>query len=380
MKLHLDKSCKTCEFFSGGICLCGEESNNKIDNLSYFCDDWEIDFEYYDYIITKLPWYLKIKFEQNKINFNQLLDLIELDEQDSPIELNIFEVVEKIYGLSYPNEIAEVLGVTAGVVSYAYVHGTPLKRICDFSNKLCIPMNYFEKITTVDICEIIECKKEFLKRHGGSLDEIKANADEKLEKAELLEKKLNYPAWKKEFDKKVQKYNALTNFNHDLSDDYKMRDYVVSIQFQKGDYKGNIYYEYSYSGYGLDNNIMRGLLQFVNELDAETINEYNDSCHLINDMNMTADVESDTIYLVLHNDKDESLEVLTNVENLQKYIVGYKMIDCIGYGKKKERRKCMECNNFTPSQTSAKGFCSVRNENVQRSRIICGFDFVPKDF
>ena len=80
----------------------------------------------------------------------------------------------------------------------------------------------------------------------------------------------------------------------------------------------------------------------------------------------------------MHNDRKESIEICTNAENLQNYIVGYKMIACDGHGKKKERRKCLECKNFTPSKTSAKGYCSVRKEDVQRSRIICAFDFVPK--
>lgn len=378
MKLHLDKSCRTCEFNFDGICAGGEKYGSKIEDLNSVCEDWEINYEHYDFITSNLPWYLKSKFKSYKIDIEELLKLIELDEQNVPIELDIFELVDQVYGLGYPHEIAEALGVPETVLCYAHMHGTPLKRIGDFSSKLCIPMKYFEKVTTVDIPEIVKCKNEFLKRHNGTLDEIKKSTNERLAREEEIENKINYPKWKKEFDDKLQMYAKISPLNHDVSDDYKMRDYVVDIIFQKEEYKGHIYYEYGYGGYGLDNNIMNDIINFIDELDAETINEHNETCFLVNDMNMTAD-DKNNIKFTLHNDKKESIEICTNAENLQNYIVGYKMIACDGHGKKKERRKCLECKNFTASQTSAKGYCSVRQENVQRSRIICAFDFTPKN-
>ncbi|MCH5191585.1 MAG: hypothetical protein J1F23_05410 [Oscillospiraceae bacterium] len=377
MKLHLDKSCRTCKFNFDGICACGEEYNNKISDLNNMCEDWSINLEHYCFIESNLPWYLASKFRRNKIELDELLYLIELDEQNVPIDLNIFEVVEQVYGLIFPSEIAEALGVSEQVLCYAYVHGTPLKRINDFSNKLCIPIQYFEKVTTMDISEITKCKDKFLKKHNGSLDYIKKSAEERLAQKEELENRINYPIWKKELNNKLKKYSSLSNLNHDISDDYKLRDYVIAILFQKGEYKGNIYYEYKYGGYGLNNSIMSDILRFIDNLDVETINEYNKTCYLINDMNLTADTNN--INFILHNDRKESMEISTSVKNLQDYIVGYKMIDCVGHGKKKERRKCLECKNFTLSKTSAKGYCSVRKEDVQRSRIVCAFDFVPKE-
>ena len=144
-------------------------------------------------------------------------------------------------------------------------------------------------MTTVDIPDIVKCKNEFLKRHNGTLDEIKQSTNERLTREEKIENKINYPNWKKEFDDKLQKYAKLSPLNHDVSDDYKMRDYVVDIVFQKEEFKGHIYYEYGHGGYGLNNSIMSSILNFIDELDAQTVNEYNKTCHLLNDMNMMTD-------------------------------------------------------------------------------------------
>jgi len=45
----------------------------------------------------------------------------------------------------------------------------------------------------------------------------------------------------------------------------------------------------------------------------------------------------------------------------------------------KERGTCISCKNFNPSEESVKGFCSVRKEQVARSRIICAFDYISRD-
>lgn len=38
---------------------------------------------------------------------------------------------------------------------------------------------------------------------------------------------------------------------HDLTDDYKSRDYVIAITLKEGDYSGDIFYQYGFTGYGL---------------------------------------------------------------------------------------------------------------------------------
>lgn len=79
------------------------------------------------------------------------------------------------------------------------------------------------------------------------------------------------------------------------------------------------------------------------------------------------------------NFKDTAFDEKTiSEDDLQKYIVGYEMIRCDGCGKKKERRKCGSCEHFTLIEGCAKGKCSVRGDIIQRSRIICPHDYLPK--
>lgn len=61
----------------------------------------------------------------------------------------------------------------------------------------------------------------------------------------------------------------------------------------------------------------------------------------------------------------------------QKYIVGHEMVRCDGHGMRKERRRCSSCQNFKPIEGCAKGNCIVKGDIVQRSRIICAFDYIP---
>lgn len=165
---------------------------------------------------------------------------------------------------------------------------------------------------------------------------------------------------------------------HDLSDDYKSRDYVIAIVLQDGEYFGNIYYEYNYGGYGLQNHIMENLLAYIENLDCEEIDDYNSEGLLHNDIRLKADINGNDIHFVLRNNNGELLEKCIIYSELQNYIVGYNMVKCEGYGKKKERRHCGSCENFIPIEGSAKGTCLVRGDKIQRSRIICAYDYTEK--
>lgn len=90
---------------------------------------------------------------------------------------------------------------------------------------------------------------------------------------------------------------------HDLTDDYKSRDYVIAITLKDGDYYGNIFYEYTSGGYGLSVSTMEDILQFIEELNCEEINELNEEGLLNNNIALRADINGLNIHFELKNDK-----------------------------------------------------------------------------
>lgn len=164
---------------------------------------------------------------------------------------------------------------------------------------------------------------------------------------------------------------------HDLTDDYKSRDYVIAITLKEGDYFGNIFYEYNYNGYGLSVLIMEDILGFIENLNCQEINDLNEEGLLNNNIGLRADINGRDLHFELKNEKTDILSKTILEDDLQKYIVGYQIIRCDGHGKKKERRRCDSCKNFEPIEGSAKGLCTKRGDVVQRSRIICAFDYIP---
>lgn len=164
---------------------------------------------------------------------------------------------------------------------------------------------------------------------------------------------------------------------HDLTDNYKSRDYVIAITLKEGDYSGDIFYKYGYNGYGLTTTIMEDILLFIKELNCQNINDLNEEGLLDSNIGLRADINGKDIHFELKNEEKEILVKTIAEDDLQKYIVGYQMIRCDGHGKKKERRKCYSCQNFESMETGAKGLCVVRGDIIQRSRIICAFDYIP---
>ena len=163
---------------------------------------------------------------------------------------------------------------------------------------------------------------------------------------------------------------------HDLSDDYKARDYMIAITLKDGDYSGNIFYEYSYGGYGLSVSIMQDILGFIENLNCEEIDGWNEGL-LNNNIGLKSDINGQEIHFELKNESGEVLRKKIPESELQNYIIGYEMIRCDGHGMKKERRRCSSCKHFQPIEGCAKGKCFVRGDVVQRSRVICSFDYVP---
>lgn len=164
---------------------------------------------------------------------------------------------------------------------------------------------------------------------------------------------------------------------HDLTDNYKSRDYVIAITLKEGDYFGDIFYQYGYNGYGLTITIMEDILLFIKQLNCQNINDLNEEGLLNNNIALRGDINGKDIHFKLRNEEGDILVKTIPEYDLQKYIVGYQMIRCDGHGKKKERRKCYSCQKFEPIEGGAKGVCMVRGDIIQRSRIICAFDYIP---
>lgn len=165
---------------------------------------------------------------------------------------------------------------------------------------------------------------------------------------------------------------------HDMSDDYKSRDYKVAITLQDGDYCGHIYYEYNFSGYGLNYDIVVDISNYIKSLTCEEIDDLYAEGLINCDCGLKADINGKDIHLVLRNTQGGTVSKTILDGTLENYVTEIKMVSCSGHGKKKETRKCQSCKNFTPKEAGAKGYCSVRREDIQRSRLICGFDYVPK--
>lgn len=378
--MKLEIICKTCEFFSGEGCVYDRKNCKKIVEDNFVCEEWGASLAYYTEITKNAPWYIRELYEKCQISYKKFLDLIREDDEGVGIEVNIYDAIEKIYELE-SWELAGVLDVSTGVLYYARTQKTIARRKKQFSSRLHIPENFFDTFLSSQLGALQQCKEEFYNFYGSeTIEKLKQNGikaiNAKLEKEAAKNKILNEKY--REENKNKYHFDVKNNMYHDLSDDYKSRDYIVAITLKEGEYYGNIFYEYTYSGYGLTVSIMEDILNFIENLDCEEIDAFNEEGLLNTNIDLKSNINSKEIYFELKNNKREILRKTIPDEELQKYIVGYEMIRCDGHGKKKERRRCESCKNFQLIEGCARGNCSVRGDVVQRSRIICAFDYIPK--
>lgn len=370
----LNKTCKTYELYDGKVCGIYKTDKKEV------CEDWGASLDYYNEITKTAPWYIRIPHERYEIQYEQFMELLQKDADGIPIEINIYDAIEEIYKLN-DIELAGVLDVSVGVIQYAKRRKTIAKRKKQFSSKLHIPESFFDKFLSTQLNILEECKKEFQSFYGDKMiEKLKQNSFDMLEektKRQIAIDKIHNIKYREENQERYQ-YNGKNEMYHDLSDDYKSRDYVIGIILKEGNYYGCIFYEYMSTGYGLSITIMQDILRFVEKLDCETIDALNEAGFLNNNINLRADVNGQDIHFELKNDTNEKLQKTIPDKELQKYIIGYEMIRCDGHGMKKERRKCNSCVNFTPIEGCAKGNCAVRGDIVQRSRIICAHDYVQR--
>lgn len=145
----------------------------------------------------------------------------------------------------------------------------------------------------------------------------------------------------------------------------------MAIRLQENEFLGHIYYEVESSTHGLLN-IMESINEFLMELtDEENVKSFYDEIFMINDIHLRASPDGKLLCFTLYNADQTPLEKCIRPAELLEYIVAINIIDAVGAGKKKEHRKCISCKYFQPNLSNAKGYCTQRNDIVQRSRVFC---------
>ncbi len=152
MSRILNMTCENCTYYN----------NCKKDGVNGPCDDWHMSFEYYTEICSQAPWYIIDAYNESRCSWGEVLEKLEKESCGEPININLYDAIEKIYGL---NEIAlsEVLGVSISIVGYAKSRYTPEKRMDHFSTTLKIPVDFFYKFTNKDLPTLESCFEEFKK-------------------------------------------------------------------------------------------------------------------------------------------------------------------------------------------------------------------------
>jgi len=380
-KFQIECTCKTCEFNMGGMCGGGDNTHpygHTISDINAGCSGWHESFEYFMEIENNTPWYIKRPYRLGNAYGKHRVPLLEMDFNNEPIDVDLYELIFRLYSVDR-FELAEILGVSVGVINYAQMRGTPSKRKSAFSSALHIPIQYFNCVTTLDFPIIEKCRDEFMQEWADRIPRIKEIVRKKQEdryQQACLESQPYFQKRKAEF---LARYQNADLTNNDMSDDYSKRHYTVAIRLQENEFFGFIYYEIETTGYGLPG-VMESINYFIDELtDEENLAAYYEETFIIDDIDLTVSSNGDMLIFTLHDIDQNILEKSIHPSELSKYIVGINIINSVGTGRKKEHRKCSSCKHFTPNQTNAKGYCAIKNDVVARSRVICRFGFEPID-
>lgn len=182
-KFKVECTCNTCEFNSGGVCIGGDATHaygKVISDINASCSGWGESFEYFMEIENKAPWYIKNPYRHGNAYGKNKIALLQMDYNNEPIDVDLYALIERMYSLNC-HELAEVLGVSVGVVDYAKMHGTPEKRKAAFSAILHIPIQYFDRTTTLDFSDFEKYRDSFLSAWKVELPKIKETAHRKQE-------------------------------------------------------------------------------------------------------------------------------------------------------------------------------------------------------
>lgn len=380
-KFKVECTCKTCEFNMSGICAGGDKTHpygSAITNANDSCSGWSESLNYYMEIEKHTPWYIKKPYRHGNAYNKNRIALLQMDYNNEPIDIDLYELIFRLFSIDR-SELAEILNVTVGVIDHAQTHRTPNKRKASFSSILHIPIQYFSRVTTLDIPILEKCKDEFMKDWSDRMPHIRNTVQKKLEDKYQHARQEAQPYFQKKKEEFLSRYQYADLAHNDMSDDYPRRHYTVAIRLQENEFFGHLYYEIETTGYGLPD-IMESIHEFIEALtDQDDLAAYYEETFIINDIDLTTATNGNELKFSLHDRAQNTLEKCIQPSELARYIVGINIIDSIGTGKKKEHRKCSSCNHFTPNLTNAKGYCAIKKDSVARSRIICRFGFEPRD-
>ena len=165
-EIKLEKQCKTCEFYLDGACTSYGDTykhGEKISDDTKTCTDWEANSDYYTYITTNAPRFLREPLNDCKISYNQFLEMLDNYAEGKEIPINIFDAVKLIYGISIV-DIAVLMGVSFGVVYRAKTQGIPAKRVMKFAEVLGVSPDLLMTTTTKDFERLKKAKEVFWAR------------------------------------------------------------------------------------------------------------------------------------------------------------------------------------------------------------------------
>lgn len=153
MSFKLNKTCLNCSW----AISCKEKG------ITDPCVEWRAEFEYFQEICSKAPWYIVDNFNKGRDNsWGAVIEKLDKENQGEAVEINLYDAIEKVYGLNILN-LAEILGVSVGVVARAQSRYTPEKRIDHFAATLKIPVDFFYRFTNKDLSTLESCFEEFKK-------------------------------------------------------------------------------------------------------------------------------------------------------------------------------------------------------------------------
>lgn len=171
-----------------------------------------------------------------------------------------------------------------------------------------------------------------------------------------------------------------------MSNDYRDREYRITITLQEGYYKGEIYYDYSWGGamgHGMSFDVVERIFEYLLNLSYVDFDEYDygetNNCggfELDNNCDFRIDRDNRHLHFILYDDEKNKLEKNILKSELGLYIVGVNMTKCIGRGVKRDSRKCSICKNYQPIEGTKSGMCLEKNKKVSQSTTICKYGFI----